>query len=85
MGEWKVMADEPNVVYWHGVPGTDYKNVKAVVIDGVRFERVYECHDTGSWNFFWECSECGCFYNWKTPIYCPQCGAKVVKNGKEER
>ena len=37
---WHVPAErEPGVLYMHGHPGTDYAAVRAIEVDGPRFER----------------------------------------------
>ena len=49
---WRVPEQrEPGVLYMHGHPGTDYAAVRAIEVDGQRFERV-EHHEMG-------CPYCG--------------------------
>ena len=59
------------------------REVDYVTVDGVRFERVRECHDVSldkSTQFY--CSICECTVDvpllWGSLKYCPHCGAKVV-------
>ena len=80
---WRVPAErEPGVLYMHGHPGTDYAAVRAIEVDGQRFERERTCHvvteyveANGEW--FTEYS-CGCSVSGFGHNFCSHCGAKVV-------
>jgi|GEM_PF-5489007 hypothetical protein len=73
---------EPGVLYDHGQPNYDYLQARAIVVGGVRFERVRTCHvvteyveANGEW--FTEYS-CGCSVSGFGHNFCSHCGAKVV-------
>lgn len=84
---------EPGVLYMHGHPGTDYAAVRAIEVDGQRFERVRTCHleetvhqreiasEFGGGYYeetTHDCDECG-FENADYNIrFCGGCGAQVV-------
>ena len=75
---------EPGVLYDHGQPNYDYLQARAIVVGGVRFERVRECSVVNdieprdvTMRVIGSCSECGhilCGPDW----CCAHCGAKVV-------
>ena len=77
---WRVPADcEPGVLYMHGHPGTDYAAVRAIEVDGQRFERVRECvNENGNDKYVnFICSQCGLH------MYKPTFGRSYVdENGK---
>lgn len=89
---WHVPSErEPGVLYDHGQPNYDYLQARAIVIGGVRFERVRTCEwklkHSGTLYDKWCCSECGfqfveprCDqgYTDLEPNYCPNCGREVV-------
>lgn len=84
---------EPGVLYDHGQPNYDYLQARAIVIGGVRFERVRTCHleetvhqreiasEFGGGYYeetTHDCDECG-FENADCNIrFCGGCGAEVV-------
>ena len=52
--------------------------------DGCALLQERTCRNTGNWTNHWECSECGKIYEWTTPNYCPNCGARVVQESVQE-
>lgn len=83
---WRVPVErEPGVLYDHGQPNYDYLQARAIVIGGVRFERVRECEFMPFKDEDWSepnavrgvCSECSAIMYGKDR-YCPNCG-KTVK------
>lgn len=73
---------EPGTFYIQGHPNVDYSAAAALVVDGMRFERLRTCYrvlDKSRANVFGikhRCSEC----NELLPEvnFCDNCGAKVV-------
>ena len=83
---WKVPKPgdrEPGVIYSHQLYSKDkYESAKAIVVAGVRFERVRECVMTQTYAGYpcadWECSACGKTHNApRTHLVCPRCGAVI--------
>lgn len=80
---WHVPTErEPGVLYMHGQPGTDYAAVRAIEVDGQRFERERTCHVVSEHvetNEEWLLEySCGCSVSGWGFRFCPLCGAKVV-------
>lgn len=76
---------EKGVIYSHGLYSLEtYENAKAIIVDGLRFERVREC--TMKRTYYgtpcsdWTCSACGKVSNVLKPNErCSRCGAVVAK------
>lgn len=85
---WKVPKPwerEPGVIYTHKLYSVEtYERAKAIVVEGIRFERVREC--TMQRTYYgtpcsdWTCYACGKVSNAMAPNErCSRCGAVVAK------
>jgi len=95
----KTLADTPNEIgvselrevlrdRWNTRAAVTDEQFAIAVHDGRAWQVVRECHDAGTSDNFFRCSNCGCEImrcvdGWR-PLYmgevnfCPNCGAKVV-------
>lgn len=73
---------KPHEIEMHGAfPRHD--TAEAVVVDGMRFRRDYECTMRLEYKGYpcscWECSACGKKHDApRLNSYCPRCGARIV-------